>query len=333
MTILLDKFYNTLEKLLFRPLAVKDILAQGHARTEVLRNRLLQLEQAKYDATRLQKGEIRVLPNGGIIELQPCTSEVMLSGDLPNRIEPTFDIKSLTREAQQRDGIDSIKRHINLNVSLALAESEILNSTENYTEEPVSDDWLHRWKEYAQSVSEEKFQLLWAKILAGEVHSPGRFSLRTLQTLHNLSPDEASGIQTLANFTIGASIYKTKRAAEALSVDFLLQYEELGVLTSIGSEIVQRIANQAKNQYRCGIGIGNRFLIITHESPFKTFVLDCYNVSKVGRELISLCAPEADEQHLREIGLLAKAEGFSVKIAHGHMTTPSHATVSYSEDL
>ena len=37
-----------------------------------------------------------------------------------------------------------------------------------------------------QDVSSEKFQLLWAKVLAGEVERPGSTSIRTLSILKNI---------------------------------------------------------------------------------------------------------------------------------------------------
>ena len=52
-------------------------------------------------------------------------------------------------------------------------------------------DWFLRFFESASNVSNEDMQKLWATILAGEVTNPGSFSLRTLDTVYNMSQNEA----------------------------------------------------------------------------------------------------------------------------------------------
>ena len=47
-------------------------------------------------------------------------------------------------------------------------------------------DWTARFFNEIQDVSSEEMQLLWAKVLAGEVERPGSTSIRTLSILRNL---------------------------------------------------------------------------------------------------------------------------------------------------
>jgi len=73
-------------------------------------------------------------------------------------------------------------------------ESEV-NNDFNY-------DWYMRFYEGAGFISDEKLQSLWAKVLAGEIQDPGKFSLRALDTLRNMSQKEASLFQKLLPFVI-----------------------------------------------------------------------------------------------------------------------------------
>lgn len=57
--------------------------------------------------------------------------------------------------------------------------------------EPVSPDWRRKFFIEAESVCEIDLQMLWGKVLAGEVTSPGIYSMRTLETLRQLSRAEA----------------------------------------------------------------------------------------------------------------------------------------------
>lgn len=59
------------------------------------------------------------------------------------------------------------------------------------SEDPVSPDWRRKFFLEAENVCEADLQLLWGKVLAGEIATPGAFGLRTLDTLRQLSRAEA----------------------------------------------------------------------------------------------------------------------------------------------
>lgn len=59
------------------------------------------------------------------------------------------------------------------------------------SEEPVSEDWMVQFFECAKDVGDQEMQALWAKILAGEVTSPGKYSRRTLEVLKTLDRQDA----------------------------------------------------------------------------------------------------------------------------------------------
>jgi hypothetical protein len=72
---------------------------------------------------------------------------------------------------------------------------------ESVSKEPVSQDWTLQFFSAAQDVCDDDMQRLWARILAGEVSHPGRFSRRTLEFLRTLEKWEAewfSGLCRLA---------------------------------------------------------------------------------------------------------------------------------------
>src|SRR6267142_1327799 len=54
---------------------------------------------------------------------------------------------------------------------------------QSVSREPVSDDWLVQFFEDCKDVGGREMQAIWARILTGEVTTPGRYSRRTLQLL------------------------------------------------------------------------------------------------------------------------------------------------------
>jgi hypothetical protein len=63
----------------------------------------------------------------------------------------------------------------------------------------IDDDWLTQFWRTAETKSSQEFQLLFARILAGEVRKPGSFSPAALHALSTLSPITAGEFQALCN--------------------------------------------------------------------------------------------------------------------------------------
>lgn len=67
---------------------------------------------------------------------------------------------------------------------------------------PVNSDWRRKFFQEAEGICEQDMQLLWGKVLAGEVSSPGSYSTRTLDTLRQLSRTEAELFRVLCGIAM-----------------------------------------------------------------------------------------------------------------------------------
>ena len=90
----------------------------------------------------------------------------------------------------QRIQFQEEKRQANITAVIRQAAQELGDS--KVQDHEVDHDWTARFFNDVQHVSSEEMQLLWAKVLAGEVKRLGQFSLRTLDTLRNLNAGEAN---------------------------------------------------------------------------------------------------------------------------------------------
>ncbi|WP_300792206.1 DUF2806 domain-containing protein [uncultured Bacteroides sp.] len=77
-----------------------------------------------------------------------------------------------------------------------------LRAIDKINDTPVSSEWSSRFFDYAQNVYEEEAQTIWAKILAQETATPGKFFKRTLDILHNIEPFEAKWFAELCQFVL-----------------------------------------------------------------------------------------------------------------------------------
>ena len=111
------------------------------------------------------------------------------------------DVQNLLFRTEQRLLQDEMKKQQNMDAIVANAAEE-LQGKEKVSETPVDEDWSTRFRNIAKDVSSEEMQFIWGKVLASEVENPGSFSLRTLETIRNLSKAEAATFQKIIPFII-----------------------------------------------------------------------------------------------------------------------------------
>lgn len=100
------------------------------------------------------------------------------------------DYTELVKRTQSRMAFQELKKQQNIDCAVNFAVQELAGET-NVSKEPVDEDWVSRFFDSVSSVNEKEMQLIWGKILAGEVKEPGSFSMRTLDVVRNLSKKEA----------------------------------------------------------------------------------------------------------------------------------------------
>ena len=123
-------------------------------------------------------------------------SEIVTAADAANSIHERIDARLNFQEEKRQHNIESV------------AWQAAHKLPENVSEEPVPPDWTARFFESVKDVSDETMQSLWSSILAGEVASPGQTSLRTLDVLKNLSPQDAREFERILQFSLtGVSVY------------------------------------------------------------------------------------------------------------------------------
>ena len=231
------------------------------------------------------------------------------------------------------------RMRIELNVGQAFlnAAAELDGDAQEPPDRRVDDDWLWRWREAAGGVSSEKLQLLWGKVLAGEIRSPGTFSLRTLEFLKNLSQDEALRIEKLAPFVVDSDFVvgedENLLASEGISFGLLVELQDLGVVTAATPGIRKTIRSKLPNQFRCGIASYDRVLVVTHEDEKKALSLKGYRLSTLGSQVIRLGAFTPHERYFRSVGIAIKRQGFGVLYARFTQVTETEGRWHDEEKL
>jgi hypothetical protein len=209
-----------------------------------------------------------------------------------------------------------------------LADKEYKNKESKHetgTKHEFDFDWFLRFFEGAGNISNEDMQLIWARILAGEVQKKGAFSLRTLETLRNMSQSEAMIVQQAAqlvltqvnrekfiycdnlseNLTYEQEVYELN---EAYGID----NKEISVMIECG------ILGSAKKQYRVSFFEGSNhiyngnIIIVFQTKPNQNKSCEefleyyAYEVTQIGNQLISILDVQPDNKYILDLGLILK---------------------------
>lgn len=105
------------------------------------------------------------------------------------RLQKRAMTRLIAEEARKQNNIESI-------TAKAIPQLDSGAKPEN-----VEDDWIADFFEKCRLISDQEMQALWARILAGEVNSPGKFSKRTVGLVASLDKVEAKWFAGLCSFS------------------------------------------------------------------------------------------------------------------------------------
>ena len=255
-------------------------------------------------------------PDSGSISLPDDTS--------PSSLAELAHEGSLARE--ERSLINASKSALHAAADLKADEAQ---GRSLETEDEVNEDWIYRWRDAAGQVSSEDMQVLWGKVLAGEIRHPGAFSLRTLDFLRNLSPDEARLIERLAQFVvndvwIGLNAAKGFLEPSGLDGSAMVRLQNIGVLVAGPPFLLkkrQTLTRLPEQKDTIGLALvcGSHCLVVSAPSdhPKPNFQINAYSTTQTEREVLKLAGPAAANlPYLRFIGrhIGQENQGFKVEL-------------------
>ena len=214
----------------------------------------------------------------------------------------------------QRVEFVEAKRQANI-ASVVRGAADELGDTEVSDHKP-DPDWTTRFFDDVQDVSSKDLQQIWSRILAGEVETPGRTSLRTLSILKNMSTKDASDFSNLKEYTIDNFIltkfYTAAIGSQDISV--IVHIQEMGLLH--GRYFAQPEIKLDKDG-NCLMSYCEHLLLV--EGPAETRVnssgLDLIPLSRSGVELSNLCESKPNFKYLSLFAKFLKEKKCTLKYA------------------
>lgn len=189
---------------------------------------------------------------------------------------------------------ETIKQH---NIERVVDNAyDILENEETCSEDPVEQGWINRFFDSVADISDEDLQKLWGKVLAGEIKQPKSYSLRALETLKNLSKNEAELFQHIAPYIISTNDLsflsnntEIKKQFNILDGDYI-QLASCGLLQMIPFTEINTSVLPHKTQRN--FLTETRLLSITNNtsSEQNLKIKEIYLLTSAGKELFNLLA-------------------------------------------
>ena len=210
-------------------------------------------------------------------------------------------VRIVYRELQRQLNIESI------------AEAAIRELPNHVSSDPVDEDWRTRFFNIAENISNSDMQVLWGKVLAGEVAKPGSYSLRTLDVLRNLTQHEAHLLQLVRNMVFSENyILKINNSYSldnyGLTYGDILELRTAGLIQENDTLTIALQVDPADKQLF--VQNNGLWILITTPTAAPQVTFAILKLTSPAQELISLIEPEPNMQYLNDLARSLKPQGF-----------------------
>lgn len=218
-------------------------------------------------------------------------------------------VEDFFQRIESRTSFQETKKQRNLD-SIILNATEEIQHSRDASDQAVDPDWIDRFFDKAQHISNVTMQKIWGRILAGETVSPGRFSLRALDILSNLKLEEADLFRKASCYAIAGGIFVEPLQDKITFEEFLL-LKDL-ILISPGSSLGMTYTIVPGHEIH--LTYLNKVIFISCPSQ-KTLRLKFEKFTRIGLELLNLTDSEIDTEYLNGMIDTIKSNGLNCSLA------------------
>jgi len=105
------------------------------------------------------------------------------------------------------------------------------------SERPLNEDWATAFSSVAENATSEELRQRLARVLAGELASPGTYSRATVRKIAELERIDLEEMNRVLPFVFGDVVIRHRKAEKAPPLDWLLRLAEVGLVTEASGTI------------------------------------------------------------------------------------------------
>lgn len=214
------------------------------------------------------------------------------------RIKGALELQEIAARASERINILELRRQNNIQSIVGKAVRQLPDSV---SEEAVDEDWVVQFFNYCQDVSNEEIQLIWARLLAGEVAQPGSYSPRTLHLVRLLRPSDAILFRRACSYiwsVEGSLLHFRSRSIDDLMRRKNLRYNDFLHLQTLGLATVDTDLHWGIEPGEThGADYQGALYSLVNPDAAREKHLPAFMFAEVAKELAPLCDTEPDEEY------------------------------------
>ncbi len=218
-------------------------------------------------------------------------------------IKAKSDIELFER-AEHRRQIEEIRQEQNIETIIEIAANQLHD--DDVSDEPIEEDWIYRFFNTIKDITSHKMQLIWGKILAGEIKTPGSFSLRTLDIVRNMSQKEAETyrlVMPLILFGMGNGEIEgfiiqdnTILAKYGINLNDINRLRESGLLVS--SELSFSFGSDGIQLYN------SKYCIMSNSNSTIKSSIGVFVLTRAAHEIYNVLEVEPNYEYVKDVSLL-----------------------------
>lgn len=232
----------------------------------------------------------------------------------------------VSKEVKRQENIDAI-------VQVALID---LEKKKDIPEAKPDTDWLTRFFDIAESVSDDELRNTWGKILSQEIQSPGSYSLRTLSTISNLSKKEAMLFSRLGNYIFESANnnFLLESGHNILGVD--IQYGDVILLMECGlikenNDLCFSYKSDSDKVEHFAFMYQDLAVILELGVGVEIVTVGIYELTTAGAEIYRIMNAEKDMSFLQKAADMLKRQ--NVRIGFSKLLNTSDGMIEYDDNV
>lgn len=246
------------------------------------------------------------------------------------------ELNGLAIRSLERSLYQEMKKQQNLE-SIVAKTYGLLENEPDVADEPIDQDWIARLFNSIETISDEDMQLLWAKVLAGEIKKPKTYSLRTLESLKNLSKEEALLFQKLCKYVITKDncsyFVNEEELMKKSGIDFalILQLSDCGIVND--SSYIEITYNFEPDKQT--IFFNDEIVIVCTnkgQQPLK-FSFQVFPLTLFGSNLVSIINQKTSNEFMLEFAKYLKKIFINVEVKAHKIIDKTETNITFKKDV
>jgi len=215
------------------------------------------------------------------------------------RAESGIQIDDLQRRALHRFLHEEARKQANIEQITRLALPQLDTAAQP---EALDNDWIANFFDKCRITSDDQLQQIWARILAGETNSPGKFSRRTVNFVASLDRSDAELFAALCSFcwviddtgTVLSLVFDTSHEVytrQRVTFNTLIHLESIGLVQfeSVSGFRYQRLPRTPTLSY-----FGHSVVLELPKEKDNAIDIGKVLLTKIGLELQPICHAKID---------------------------------------